>query len=976
MWQAAIILWLFVHLTKSQTDASMFGVIMSSDASTTTSDIRLLLSWNLEQWECIINETITESDEYYMCTSGDLNPNATLITNSLVSNTYEMKLELMNNSTSDLIRIHKIRVLDDDSNFYDIDTFCLPKQFHQTQARGTLLERLECCYWSQRFSYNNYAMGNRENDVLQISYAQFRSNVLNYPNQAHEGAIKPPVIKEMGITILDTSNATSASTYSLKLHWDAEEYIWNNLIPIQQNKTYTKTFSQSNNLCEFSSGFSLEMSASANDPLGIDSIIIKDETNSYYNINMFCNSDQIELWQRYNYSGENCRGQWIDHKMFYGFIYNGTGNIYFLWDETVFLNVNRNQEALVLNDDLSSEYSCNANDDSPKKVTIFKDKMNDPLSTGWKFTGSYTESLNAVNCPGGSGDKCARLAGNNPNSDMRITIDFSQYVNLILQWDVTLSTMPSGKYCRVDRAFDANGFSTASYVTSSGTSLQSFPNQTYNVPDYIDRGYTNLTIRFLNNAVYGNEYCYFDNFYMFGDYLIEFDPCDSFDSSWTIYYATVATTNCVTGTCIQLLSSSYYAIKHYNISDYNNLVLRADFKTQWQCNIYYYYGEEPDALLGNVAPPTSSPTYYTYNDVEFSVPDSDICGASVLNIKFKTISNSYSCTVDNIVLWGNRLDTVPPTASPTLLPTTNPTQPTINPSKFPTSNPTFNPSSNPTTNPSTHPSNTPTNIPTVHPTSTTTGPTNPTFTPTHPTTQPTNNPTVTPTNIPTSYPSETPTTAHPSVSPIPSYPTTIAPSTVPTSGPTTYPSKTPTTNPSLFPTRIPTSTPNVQTTGPTSGPIDTPTSGPRNTKKPNKSPITLYYGYCKPFDMNITTTFPSPNVLYKNLVLLSLITNATKYSIYQNIKNTHVYNISQHTNNLWESFAIYSLQFIDISNGVDFLMECCSIPPNITNIIISKMKADSLNEIDHYIQYLLRKNIPNAQVSIYIEDQNDQTQRK
>ncbi len=177
----------------SQTDVSSFGFTTSSDVlSGTTAVVKLLLSWNLEQWQCIINETIIESNKYYMCTSGDLNPNATLITNSLSSNTYEMKLELIGNNTNDLIRIERIRVVDDDSNYYDIDTFCLPKQFKQTEARGTSLESLECCYWSQRYSYNNYAMGNKQNAVLKISYAQFRSNVLNYPNQAHEGAIKPP----------------------------------------------------------------------------------------------------------------------------------------------------------------------------------------------------------------------------------------------------------------------------------------------------------------------------------------------------------------------------------------------------------------------------------------------------------------------------------------------------------------------------------------------------------------------------------------------------------------------------------------------------------------------------------------------------------------------------------------------------------------------------------------------------------------
>eukprot|EP01083_Nonionella_stella_P056288 148307_1 len=209
----------FIRCTESQTDVSSFGIFASSDsASTTTNAIRLTLSWNTEQWKCMINKTISQSNEYHMCTAGDFEPNATLI-NTLSSNTYEMKIELID-SIDDLVRIHTIRVVDDDVNHYDIDTFCLPSAFKHSSARGSTLIREECCYWSQRYSYNNYAMGSAQNAALQISYAQFRSNVLDYPNQAHEGAIKPPMITELGLKTLDQDSAASLSDYSLTLHWD------------------------------------------------------------------------------------------------------------------------------------------------------------------------------------------------------------------------------------------------------------------------------------------------------------------------------------------------------------------------------------------------------------------------------------------------------------------------------------------------------------------------------------------------------------------------------------------------------------------------------------------------------------------------------------------------------------------------------------------------------------------------------------
>ncbi len=127
--------------------------------------------------------------------------------------------------------------------------------------------------------------------------------------------------------------------------------------------------------------------------------------------------------------------------------------------------------------------------------------------------------------------------------------------------------------------------------------------------------------------------------------------------------------------------------------------------------------------------------------------------------------------------------------------------------------------------------------------------------------------------------------------------------------------------------------------------------------------------------MNITTTFPAPNAMNKNLVLLTLITNSTKYAIYDYITNTHIYNLSKFTD-LWQSFAVYSLQFTDIDNGVDFTMEYCSATSDLTDIITTKIQSDSLTEIDHHIQSLLRDNIPNAAVSISVQDSESTTDSK
>eukprot|EP01083_Nonionella_stella_P231644 817854_1 len=780
---------LHIRCSVTQTDASAFGIFASSDSIPTTSTIiRLLLSWNKEQWECMINETFTQSVQYYMCTSGDFEPNATLITDSLSSNAYEMKIELIQNTANDSIRVDSVRVVDDDVNHYDIDTFCLPEPFQMNAARGATSDRIRCCYWYQRYSYNSYVM----DDHLKISYAQFRSNVLSYDNQAHEGAVKPPMITELGITTLNIENASSSSLYTLTLHWDINEYT-TTLQPNASATTFTQTISDSA-FCEFSSGFHLEITSSADDSLGIDTIVIKDESGYYYNVDMFCKSTDIEEWRMYNNSEVFCDDEWSQYPMHYGFIYNGTTSMYIATNERLFYNADLKQQGLLL--DESYSYGCDSTNDATlvtgsPAVTLFKDTMDDAVSTGWIFQGTYRESINAVNCPGGSTDKCSRLGGyeasTSIDSAMDITIDVSEYTNLVdvsIQYDVTLSTMPSGKRCYVYYAFDDGAFVSLKYHSSSSVTLQSYYNQSATIPDHTDASYENLTIRFLNNALYDNEYCYVDNVYIFVDDLyLDFDDCDAFDSSWTNGGASVRTSSScpMDGTCVYL--NNDWAIKTFNISRYNNLVVAVDFSTYYRdyCIFHYFYDDEPLRSLGSFGYYSYPSSWMKTRNKKFSIPDSTMCGSSTLSIRF---SSSHECQIDNIVLLGNILDTKSPTMTPTTNPTTqHPTSQTSYPTQNPTNHPTIqteNPSFMPTVEPSTYP--------TVNPTTK-----EPTVTPTrNPTVDPTTMPTVHPTGITTKLPTEAPTsqpTANPS----------SIPTTQPTSDPTEAPSFDPTTGPTVDP---------------------------------------------------------------------------------------------------------------------------------------------------------------------------------
>eukprot|EP01083_Nonionella_stella_P018086 50578_1 len=408
---------------------------------------------------------------------------------------------------------------------------------------------------------------------------------------------------------------------------------------------------------------------------------------------------------------------------------------------------------------------------------------------------------------------------------MDITIDVSEYTNLVdvsVQYDVSLSTMPSGKRCYLYYAFDDDPFVAAKYHTSSGVTIQTYYNQSVTIPDHTDTSYENLTIRFLNNALYDNEYCYIDNVYVFvGDLLLDVDRCDVFDSSWTNGGGSISHSNdCPRGssdTCIYLYND--WVIKTFDIRRYNNLIVAVDLSMYWAdyCGIGYFYDDEPLTSLGTVYGSGAS-GYTKRMNQKFIIPDSTMCGSSTLSMRFYATS-AWKCLIDNIVLLGNVLDTASPTTNtPTKNPTTkHPTSQTLNPS-YPTQHPTNTPTLG-THDPSFMPTVQPSTYPTVDPTTN-----DPTVTPTaNPSIDPTTVPTLNPTEIPTKRPSANPTmgpTEHPSANPTmgPTYQPSANPTKASTSKPTKHPSANPTmnpTNPSIAPTVTPTSD---QTTDPTNDP--------------------------------------------------------------------------------------------------------------------------------------------------------------
>eukprot|EP01084_Bolivina_argentea_P108403 193739_1 len=658
IFNSVLILACLLTISISQTDVSSFGIVTSNTADAGTSSIvKLTLSWNVKQYECIINQTI-QPNTYYYC-SLSVSPFARLITNSLSSNTYLMKIEIMRdnnniNITNDFIRIETIKVFDEDVNHYEIDSFCLPPQFAFTDAKGILLQSKSCTYFQQRYKYDNFAMSNTPNAALKIAYAKFLPNILNYKNEAHEGAIKPPMITTVGIKTLETlSDAGSSSGFTLKLRWDTEQYDMDTeLTPYNPNTTYTYSFNSPTTTCYDSldmssngikiSTFSLELSSTdIGDSVGIDSIIVKDESDSYYNIDFFCDSNTIENWQKYNDLGTNCMNKWTSYTKYDGLIYDGNIPFYFMWDDNVFSNVNTQQQSLVFKGVALSA-----------QVTVFKDTLANASSTGWIFGGNYRDVVTAPNCPNGALDTCARIAG---QSNMTRSFDISQYINIMIQYDWRLSSMPKGTGCSLYYAFDGGAFSSGKYRQSSGISHTTpYYNETYLVPDHITNGYTNLSILFYNNASLDTAYCWVDNFYLFGDYLIDYDNCSQVDDSLILYSTDISSSNyCPNSPCIPLVGSNDYAIKQYkNINGYSNLKLTLDTNSGYYLYIYYAYNNNTYSYLNRIGSPSFTSVPQMYTNRHIAIPAADAC-ASILNIKLESYSSNYDNWVDNLKLWGN-----------------------------------------------------------------------------------------------------------------------------------------------------------------------------------------------------------------------------------------------------------------------------------------------------------------------------------
>eukprot|EP01084_Bolivina_argentea_P318681 552731_1 len=287
--------------------------------------------------------------------------------------------------------------------------------------------------------------------------------------------------------------------------------------------------------------------------------------------------------------------------------------------------------------------------------------------------------------------------------------------------------------------------------------------------------------------------------------IIDQDDCSVVDSSWTVNSNIIHPGHSIcpnvgeASSCCYITKTFNYAIKSFNIIDYNNLEFKIDVRVEYIAHMYFAYDSESFTLLDTIQASQKSNYFQPFFNLRYNISDPNTCPASTLKIKFQTVDDEDDITFDDLVLYG----TLKSTSIPTPLPTFDPTaQPTTHPTTNPTVQPSFDPTFEPTTEPTTRPTTNPTSFPTTEPTfESTTEPT------TYPTANPTSFPTFEPTTEPTNAPSlgQNPQRVQQQIQhhfrPLsPHLRPTYIPSETPTTEPTIYPSTNPTHIPTINPT--------------------------------------------------------------------------------------------------------------------------------------------------------------------------------
>eukprot|EP01083_Nonionella_stella_P158106 514169_1 len=286
---ATIYLLLLVLHVAVYIKASILSFGLNTAGDITLSEVALQLHWGHEIYECSIRPNTSYTP--YICFT---NASSTQSWSpSGISRQYFIQIT---NKHADAFDVDSVFVTDDSHNQYTMNEFCVPQSlvspllFSKSYLISLNHHIRDICEGVGLVSLNGFGLDSDQHKIVSVM-AHFRGNLAHYATTSgYSGYITSSNVYKFGITTAPDSASTEVT---LTLHWNLQ-IIQCTIYPSTSNTehlcyvndiTTTTCFNRNG----YKNMYQLHIDHDDSDTLQIDSIVVYDETYSYYyGIKSFC----------------------------------------------------------------------------------------------------------------------------------------------------------------------------------------------------------------------------------------------------------------------------------------------------------------------------------------------------------------------------------------------------------------------------------------------------------------------------------------------------------------------------------------------------------------------------------------------------------------------------------------------------------------------------------------------------------------
>eukprot|EP01083_Nonionella_stella_P305631 1066946_1 len=286
---ATIYLLLLVLHVAVYIKASILSFGLNTAGDITLSEVALQLHWGHEIYECSIRPNTSYTP--YICFA---NASSTQSWSpSGISRQYFIQIT---NKHADAFDVDSVFVTDDSHNQYTMNEFCVPQSlvspllFSKSYLISLNHYIRDICEGVGLVSLNGFGLDSDQHKIVSVM-AHFRGNLAHYATTSgYSGYITSSNVYKFGITTAPDSASTEVT---LTLHWNLQ-IIQCTIYPSTSNTehlcyvndiTTTTCFNRNG----YKNMYQLHIDHDDSDTLQIDSIVVYDETYSYYyGIKSFC----------------------------------------------------------------------------------------------------------------------------------------------------------------------------------------------------------------------------------------------------------------------------------------------------------------------------------------------------------------------------------------------------------------------------------------------------------------------------------------------------------------------------------------------------------------------------------------------------------------------------------------------------------------------------------------------------------------